>query len=74
MVADAYKDNEQPQSEVAEAAEKKEEAVLTVRGLDEKVRVVRSHKRSKETTAWRLSVDLPRALIFTLQAGVAYLL
>ncbi|GAB7348059.1 hypothetical protein MBLNU459_g6093t1 [Dothideomycetes sp. NU459] len=53
---------------------KSDEAVLTVRGMDEKVRVVRSVSRSKESVPWRLSVDLPRACIFTVQAGVGYLL
>lgn len=56
---------------------KSEEAVLTVRGLDERVRVVQrrgSGRRSREGKPWRLSVDLPRACVYTVQAGVGYLL
>lgn len=54
--------------------DKAEEATLTVRGADERVKVVRSHGRKLEGTPWRLSTDLPRACIFTVQAGVGYLL
>ena len=54
--------------------EKTEEATLTVRGLDERVRVVRSSRRGVETQPWRFSTDLPRACVFTIQAGVGYLL
>lgn len=49
-------------------------AVLTVRGVDENVRVIKTHARSREGKPWRLSTDLPRASVFTLQAGVGYLL
>lgn len=54
--------------------EKSDTAVLTVRGVDENVRVVRSSGRRIETVPWRFSTDLPRACIFTVQAGVGYLL
>ncbi len=54
--------------------EKSDEAVLTVRGVDERVRVVRSSSRGLETQPWRFSTDLPRAFVFTVQAGVFYLL
>lgn len=74
VVAGKDGEAERPSSETTEAPETKDEAVLTVRGVDEKVRVVRSNARSKETTAWRFSVDLPRACVFTVQAGVGYLL
>ncbi|OQN97060.1 hypothetical protein B0A48_16864 [Cryoendolithus antarcticus] len=57
------------------ASEKSEAAVLTVRGMDETVRVVRSPAESGITIQpWRFSVDLPRACVFTVQAGVGYLL
>lgn len=41
-------------------------------GVEEDVRVVRRHMRA--TPPWRLSVDLPRALIVTITAGMSYLL
>lgn len=74
VVAEKDSEDARPSSETAEGVEKKDEAVLTVRGLDEKVRVVRTNSRSKETTAWRFTTDLPRACVFTVQAGVGYLL
>lgn len=58
----------------AKGAEKSEEATLTSRGLDERVKVVRTPGRSMEAMPWRFSTDLPRACFFTVQAGVAYLL
>lgn len=67
-------DSERSSSEVIDDRGKSDEAVLTTRGLDEKVRVVRNNSRSKECKPWRLSVDLPRACIYTVQAGVGYLL
>ncbi|KAI6856051.1 hypothetical protein KC343_g13460 [Hortaea werneckii] len=51
-----------------------EEAILTTNGLDERVRVVKSGGRCLERPPWRFSTDLPRACIFTVQAGVGYLL
>lgn len=51
-----------------------EEATLTFRGTDERVRVLRTSRRGIETQPWRFSVDLPRAAVFTVHAGVAYLL
>jgi len=64
--------DEQAEDETANAPESKEQAVLTVRGVDEHVRVVR--KGIQETSAWRISTDVPRACIFVVQAGVGYLL
>ena len=55
-------------------AEKTEEATLTARGLEERVRVMRTSRTGIETQPWRFSTDLPRACVFTVQAGVAYLL
>lgn len=51
-----------------------DEATLTLRGVNERVRVLRTSRRGLETQPWRLSVDLPRAAVFAVQAGVAYLL
>jgi hypothetical protein len=55
-------------------AEKTEEAVLTTRGTEERVRVLRTSRRGIEMQPWRFSTDLPRACVFTVQAGVGYLL
>lgn len=59
---------------VGKGGEKAEEAVLTSNGLDERVKVVKGVGRKLETVPWRFSTDLPRACIFTVQAGVGYLL
>ena len=57
------------------AHEKNDEATLTVRGLDEKVKVIRTPTQAGvHITPWRFSTDLPRACIFTVQAGVGYLM
>lgn len=57
------------------ASEKNDEATLTVRGLDERVKVIRTPTHAGiQITPWRFSTDLPRACIFTVQAGVGYLL
>lgn len=54
--------------------EKAEEAVLTSNGLDERVKVVRSPRSRAKRSPWRFSTDLPRAALFTLNAGLGYLL
>lgn len=59
---------------IGKGGEKADEATLTLRGLDERVKVIRSHQRRLESTPWRLSTDVPRACIFTVQAGLGYLL
>lgn len=74
VVADKERESDRSSSDTNDASDKSDDAVLTVRGVDEKVRVVRRHTRQKEAIAWRLSVDLPRACVFTVQAGVGYLL
>lgn len=57
------------------ASEKNDEATLTVRGMDERVKVIRTPTQAGlQITPWRFSTDLPRAGIFTVQAGVGYLL
>lgn len=55
-------------------AEKTEEATLTARGVEERVRILRTSRRGVEMQPWRFSTDLPRACVFTVQAGVGYLL
>lgn len=55
-------------------SEKFEEATLTARGVDERVKVLRTSRTGIETQPWRFSTDLPRACVFTVQAGVLYLL
>lgn len=49
-------------------------ATLTARGMDESVRIITSKQFGMNAQPWRLSVDLPRAGIYTVQAGVGYLL
>ncbi|KAK5175314.1 uncharacterized protein LTR77_000452 [Saxophila tyrrhenica] len=51
-----------------------EEAVLTSRGVEERVRVLRTSGRGLEMQPRRFSTDLPRACVFVVQAGVGYLL
>ncbi|KZF20845.1 hypothetical protein L228DRAFT_249663 [Xylona heveae TC161] len=46
--------------------------LVSSKGLEERVRVVRRHARG--ISPWRLSVDVPRAGIATVIAGVGYLL
>ena len=48
--------------------------VLTTRGIEETVKVIKAKSRSKERVPFRLSVDLPRSCIYAVQAGVGYLL
>lgn len=61
-------------AQINPSTEKSEEATLTTRGMNENVRVVRTPRSKMQGTPWRLSTDLPRACIFTVQAGVGYLL
>ncbi|WPG97797.1 Hypothetical protein R9X50_00057800 [Acrodontium crateriforme] len=62
------------QQTIGLGGEKSEEATLTAKGLDERVKVVRMPRHKVETPPWRFSTDLPRACIFVVQAGVGYLL
>jgi hypothetical protein len=64
----------EPEAERDPAAEKSDEATLTTRGMDERVRVVRTTRSAVQGTPWRLSTDLPRACVFTLQAATQYFL
>ncbi|KJX92233.1 ctr copper transporter like protein [Zymoseptoria brevis] len=64
----------EPEAERDSPAEKSDEATLTTRGINERVRVVQRTRHAMQGTPWRLSTDLPRACIFTLQAAVGYFL
>jgi len=56
-------------------SEKSDEATLTVRGMDERVRVVRTPGRAGlDIVPWRFSTDLPRSCVFVVFAGINYLL
>ena len=71
----AGENNADRERQALPASEKNDEATLTIRGLDEKVKVIRTPTHAGvHITPWRLSTDLPRACIFTVQAGVGYLL
>ncbi|KAF2762393.1 hypothetical protein EJ05DRAFT_481339 [Pseudovirgaria hyperparasitica] len=48
------------------------EAVLTVDGVEERVRVV--SQSSDDVQPWRFSVDLPRSVLVTVMVAVGYLL
>lgn len=51
-------------------------ATLTARGVDEKVHIVEASAVGAGGFAkkpWRLSVDLPRALLYTIIVGIGYL-
>lgn len=54
--------------------EKPEEGTLTTRGVDESVHVLRASRPGSAIMPWRFSIDLPRAFLFTVHAGVGYLL
>jgi hypothetical protein len=56
------------------AEEKSDEATLTTRGMDERVRVVKTSRNQMQRPPWRFSTDLPRACIYAVEAGVGYLL
>jgi solute carrier family 31 (copper transporter), member 1 len=64
--------DKQPLSERVISDPNGSQATLTTNGVDELVRVVQA--RPKMPVAWRFSVDLPRALLVTVQGGVMYLL
>ncbi|KAL8839642.1 MAG: hypothetical protein Q9170_001648 [Blastenia crenularia] len=58
--------------QIRSASESTTASLISERGVEEHVKVVRKIRRS--VTPWRLSVDLPRAAYSTLIAGVGYLL
>ena len=57
---------------VGNSFESKTGTLIVEKGIEEQVRVVRRHER--HATPWRMSVDLPRAALTTVIAGVGYLL
>ena len=57
---------------ISDDTEARTAMLVSAAGVEEDVRVVRRHVRGNPP--WRLSVDLPRALIVTLMAAMAYLL
>lgn len=67
-------DAETQAGEALRAQEKDEQATLTVRGIEEKVKVVMTPRRQVQSVPWRVSTDLPRAALFAATAGVGYLL
>lgn len=50
-----------------------EGGVLTARGREEDVKIIAT-KALQRSRPWRLSVDVPRAFIYVVQAGLSYLL
>lgn len=66
-------------AEAGQRAEGKEGStgVLSAKGVDEKVRLVQPVDAligGLWSRPWRISVDLPRALLVTVMVGVVYLL
>ena len=62
-----------PEAERIEGdADAKEARLVSARGVEEKVKVVKKEKRG--AMPWRFSVDLPRAGLLTVISGVGYLL
>jgi len=64
--------DKQPVSERAQRDPDLKTAVLTANGVDECVKVL--HKPVTGVQPWRFSVDLPRAAMVTVIAGIGYLL
>jgi Ctr copper transporter family len=63
----------QPEAEkIDQDPDAKEGFLMTAQGIEEKVKVVQAS--SKPLLPFRLSVDIPRAFLTTVIAGVAYLL
>lgn len=56
----------------ADDQEGKDMVLVTARGVEESVRVVKAKGRA--VAPWRFSQDLPRAALGTVLAGVGYLL
>ncbi|KAI9749732.1 MAG: Oxysterol binding protein [Chaenotheca gracillima] len=75
--SDAQSDSgdEEPATEAARVRDDrdaKSATLLTVRGVEEEVRVVKRTVRA--VPAWRFSVDFPRAILGTVTVGIGYLL
>jgi hypothetical protein len=66
---------DQEKADGPEAASEDNNATLTIKGLREEVRVIRSPmQQGVHVAPWKFDTDLPRACIFTVQHGVGYLL
>lgn len=48
--------------------------VLTTRGLDERIRILQTEHDGPDVLPWRFGVDVPRAILFGVHAGIGYLL
>ncbi|KAI9838914.1 MAG: hypothetical protein M1819_004122 [Sarea resinae] len=68
VVADATPEAER----VARDPDGKEATLISARGVEESVRVVK--RKGRGVTPWRITVDGPRALLVVVIAGVGYLL
>ena len=55
-------------------SEKAGDGILTTRGLDESIRILQADRDTPDILPWRFGVDLPRACLFTVHAGIGYLL
>ena len=64
--------NKTPVSERISSDVDSKTAVLSVNGVEENVKVV--HSPVQHVQPWRLSVDVPRALLVMVIGGVGYLL
>jgi hypothetical protein len=64
--------DKQPVSEQMQQAPDLKTAVLTANGVEAHVKVL--HKPTRGVQPWRFSVDLPRACLVTVIAGIGYLL
>jgi hypothetical protein len=63
----------QPEAErIGQDPDERKEALLTAQGVEERVKVVQA--KGSQTVPFRLSVDIPRAFLTMIIAGVAYLL
>lgn len=67
-------DAETQSGEALREQEKDEQATLTVRGMEERVKVVTTPRTTLQAVPFRLSIDVPRAALSTVTAGVGYLL
>jgi hypothetical protein len=64
--------DKQPVSEQTQRDPDAKTAILTANGVEENVKVV--HRPTRGVQPWRFSVDLPRACLVTVIAGIGYLL
>lgn len=72
--SDTVADGESGEKQNREQEDKQNEGILTVKGVDSSVKVLSAKRAGVGAQPWRLSVEVPRAGIYVLQAGVLYLL